>query len=138
MATGASESGNAGIKAFLETHRDKLRGVFLINLESIGAGNVSIVSTEGESRVLKGDRRIMNLVNRVSQDFHRSFGTVDLPFMDTDAHAAMEMSLRSLTLAGVDATHLACSHSEEDQPYNVDAENVQAVADVVTEVIRRS
>ena len=138
VATGASESGNAGIKAFLETHRDKLRGVFLINLESIGAGNVSIVSTEGESRVLKGDRRIMNLVNRVSQDFHRSFGTVDLPFMDTDAHAAMEMSLRSLTLAGVDATHLACSHSEEDQPYNVDAENVQAVADVVTEVIRRS
>lgn len=138
VATGASEFGNAGIKAFLETHRDKLRGVFLINLESVGAGNVSVVSTEGESRVLKGDRRIMNLVNRVSQDFHEGFGAVDLPFMDTDAHAAMEMSLRSLTIAGVDGTRLACSHSEEDQPCNVDAGNVQAVADVVTEVIRRS
>ena len=28
VATGASECGNAGLKAFLETHRDKLRGVF--------------------------------------------------------------------------------------------------------------
>ncbi len=138
VATGASELDNAGVKAFLGAHRDKLRGVFLINLESIGAGSLSVVTDEGERRVLKGDKRIASLVNRVSQDFHHGFASARLPFMNTDAHAAMELSLRSLTIAGMDATCLACSHSEDDQPYNVDSDNVQIVSDVVTEVIRRS
>ncbi len=31
VATGASENGNAGIRAFLDAHRSQLRGVFLIN-----------------------------------------------------------------------------------------------------------
>lgn len=138
VATGASECGNAGMSAFLDTHRDKLRGVFLINLECVGSGQVAVLSTEGEQRVLKGDKRIMKLVRRVSADFHHEFGAVDMPFLDTDAYAAMSRSLRSLTIAGIDGSHFACSHSEEDQPYNVDEDNVSLVADVVTEVIRRS
>lgn len=138
VATGASECGNAGLKAFLETHRDKLRGVFLINLESVGAGQVAMLASEGDTRVLKGDKRIMKLVQRVSGDFHHEIGAVDMPYVKTDAHAAMSMSLRSLTIAGIDGAHFACSHSEEDMPYNVNEANVNKVADVVTEVIRRS
>ena len=138
VATGASECGNAGLKAFLETHRDKLRGVFLINLESVGAGQVAMLASEGDSRALKGDKRIMKLVQQVSSDFHHEIGAVDMPYVNTDAHAAMNMSLRSLTIAGIEGAHFACSHSEEDMPYNVNEENVNKVADVVTEVIRRS
>lgn len=138
VATGASECGNAGLKAFLDTHRDKLRGVFLINLESVGAGQIAMLSTEGDTRVLKGDKRIMKLVQRVSSDFHHEIGAIDMPYVHTDAYAAMNMSLRSLTIAGIDGSHFACSHSEEDMPYNVDERNVNKVADVVTEVIRRS
>ena len=138
VATGASDHGNAGIREFLESHRDKLRGVFLINLESIGAGELAMLSTEGERRVLKGDKRIMGLVSRVSSDFHHEIGAVDMPFVDTDAHAAMERSLRSLTIAGVDENGFACSHNQEDMPLNIDTSNIALVADVVTEVIRRS
>lgn len=138
VATGASECGNAGLKAFLETHRDKLRGVFLINLESVGAGQVAMLASEGDSRALKGDKRIMKLVQQVSSDFHHEIGAVDMPYVNTDAHAAMNTSLRSLTIAGIEGAHFACSHSEEDMPYNVNDENINKVADVVTEVIRRS
>ena len=138
VATGASEYGNAGIEAFLATHRDKLRGVFLINLECVGAGQIAMLSTEGDHRVLKGDKRIMNLVRKVSGAFHHEFGAVDMPYLATDAYVAMNMSLRSLTIAGVDGPCLACSHSEEDLPLSVDVDNINRVADVVTEVIRRS
>lgn len=141
VATGASELDNAGIQAFLDTHRDKLRGVFLINLESIGAGEPVMLATEGGEggkRVLKGDKRIINLVRRVSGAFHREFASVEMPYLTTDAYRAMSMSLRSLTIAGVEGNHLACSHSEDDLPYRVNEKNVRLVADVVTEVIRRS
>ncbi|OUP10437.1 hypothetical protein [Collinsella sp. An2] len=138
VATGASEYDNAGMKAFLSTHRDKLRGVFLINLECVGAGQLAMVATEGENRVLKGDKRITNLVRKVSAAFHNEFASVEMPYETTDAYAAMSMSLRSLTVAGIDGPNFACSHSEVDLPYNVNPENVDLVADVVTEVIRRS
>ena len=138
VATGASEFDNAGIEAFLDAHRDKLRGVFLINLEGIGAGEPCMLATEGERRVLKGDKRIMNLVRRVSGALHEEFGEVEMPYLATDAYRAMERSLRSLTIAGVEDGRLACSHTEDDLPYRVNVENVNKVADVVTEVIRRS
>lgn len=138
VATGASEYDNAGIKAFLKSHRDKLRGVFFINLECVGAGELAMLSMEGDQRTLKGDRRIAGLVSRVSSDFHHEIGSVETPHVTTDAHAAMSMSLRSLSIAGVEGANLALSHTEDDQPYNVDPANVAYVADVVTEVIRRS
>ena len=138
VATGASENGNAGIQAFLNEHRDKLRGVFLINLECIGAGEVSMLATEGEQRTLKGDKRIMKLVSRVSSDFHHEYGAVDMPYVTTDAYPAMSMSLRSLTLGGIEGSGFALGHTEDDQPFNVDPDNVTMVSDVVTEVIRRS
>jgi len=138
VATGASDCDGAGMKAFLAAHRDKLRGVFFINLESIGAGRLSVVTVEGEQQLLKGDRRIMNLVNKVCKSFHVDCGAFEMPYAKTDAYAALEASRRALTIAGVDGPRLACAHTEDDLPYNVNPTNIATVTEVVTEVIRRS
>ena len=138
VATGASDCDGAGMKAFLAAHRDKLRGVFFINLESIGAGRLSVVTVEGERQLLKGDRRIMNLVNKVCKSFHVDCGAFEMPYAKTDAYAALEASRRALTIAGVDGPRLACAHTEDDLPYNVNPTNIATVTEVVTEVIRRS
>ena len=138
VATGASDCDGAGMKAFLAAHRDKLRGVFFINLESIGAGRLSVVTVEGAQQLLKGDRRIMNLVNKVCKSFHVDCGAFEMPYAKTDAYAALEASRRALTIAGVDGPRLACAHTEDDLPYNVNPTNIATVSEVVTEVIRRS
>lgn len=138
VATGASDCDGAGMKEFLAAHRDKLRGVFFINLESIGAGRLSVVTVEGEQRLLKGDRRIMNLVNKVCKSFHVDCGAFEMPYAKTDAYAALEASRRALTIAGVDGPRLACAHTEDDLPCNVNPTNIATVSEVVTEVIRRS
>ena len=138
VATGASDCDGAGMKAFLAAHRDKLRGVFFINLESIGAGRLSVVTVEGEQQLLKGDRRIMNLVNKVCKSFHVDCGAFEMPYAKTDAYAALEASRRALTIAGVDGPRLACAYTEDDLPYNVNPTNIATVSEVVTEVIRRS
>lgn len=138
VATGASDCDGAGMRAFLASHRDKLRGVFFINLESIGAGRLSVVTVEGEQQLLKGDRRIMNLVNKVCKSFHFDCGAFEMPYAKTDAYAALEASRRALTIAGVDGPRLACAYTEDDLPYNVNPTNIATVSEVVTEVIRRS
>ncbi|WP_195503550.1 hypothetical protein [Collinsella aerofaciens] len=138
VATGASDCDGAGMKAFLASHRDKLRGVFFINLESVGAGRLSVVTVEGEQQLLKGDRRIMNLVSKVWKSFHVDCGALEMPYAKTDAYAALEASRRALTIAGVDGTRLACARTEDDLPHNVNPTNIATVSEVVTEVIRRS
>lgn len=138
VATGASDCDGAGMKAFLASHRDKLRGVFFINLESVGAGRLSVVTVEGEQQLLKGDRRIMNLVSKVCKSFHVDCGALEMPYAKTDAYAALEASRRALTIAGVDGTRLACARTEDDLPHNVNPKNIATVSEVVTEVIRRS
>lgn len=80
VATGASDCDGAGMRAFLASHRDKLRGVFFINLESIGAGRLSVVTVEGEQQLFKGDRRIMNLVSKVCKSFHVDCGAFEMPY----------------------------------------------------------
>ena len=138
VATGASDCDGAGMKAFLASHRDKLRGVFFINLESVGAGRLSVVTVEGEQQLLKGDRRIMNLVSKVCKSFHVDCGALEMPYARTDAYAALEASRRALTIAGVDGTRLACARTEDDLPHNVNPTNIATVSEVVPEVIRRS
>lgn len=138
VATGASDCDGAGMKAFLASHRDKLRGVFFINLESIGAGRLSVVTVEGEQQLLKGDRRIMNLVSKVCKSFHVDCGAFEMSYAKTDAYAALEASRRALTIAGVDGPRLACAYTEDDLPYNVNSTNIATASEVVTEVIRRS
>lgn len=138
VATGASDCDGAGMRAFLASHRDKLRGVFFINLESIGAGKLSVVTVEGEQQLFKGDRRIMNLVSKVCKSFHVDCGAFEMPYAKTDASAALEASRRALTIAGVDGPRLACARTEDDLPYNVNPTNIATVSEVVTEVIRRS
>lgn len=138
VATGASDCDGAGMKAFLASHRDKLRGVYFINLESVGAGRLSVVTVEGEQQLLKGDRRIMNLVSKVCKSFHVDCGALEMPYAKTDAYAALEASRRALTIAGVDGTRLACARTEDDLPHNVNPTNIATVSEVVTEVIRRS
>ena len=138
VATGASENNNAGMEAFLNEHRDKLRGVFIINLKCIGAGQLSMVTTEGERRTLKADRRITGLFSRVSSDFHRPLASIEMPYVDTDAHVAMERSLRAMTLAGIEGSSFACAYTEQDHPINLNTDNITYATDLVTEVIRRS
>ena len=138
VATGASEYGHAGMDTFLRDHRDKLRGVFMINLESIGAGTTSIITEEGEYGKGKGDRRIINVLNQVSSDFHQPFEKVEMPYITTEAFSAMKLHLRAVTIAGVEENHLACSYSRADVPQNIDEKKVEFVSEVVAEAIRRS
>ena len=49
------------MKAFLGKHRAAIRGAFLINLDCVGAGNLSALSREGLLNVRRADRRLMGL-----------------------------------------------------------------------------
>lgn len=139
VALGSSDLDHAGMKAFIADHRTDIRGAFLINLDCIGAGQLTLLTNEGLGRTRRADRRIMRLIKNAAADLHIEFAEASHDWGSTDATPAMRRSMRGLTIMGKGENGLpAFSHTAGDVQDNIDAEQVASVANLVAEVIRRS
>ena len=139
VALGASDCDHAGMRAFLAEHRKQIRGSFVINLDSVGAGELTMLSREGLLITRRADRRMLRMMSTIANDLHIPMGKAKYDWSATDATPAMLSSLRAMTIMGTDASGFrALSCTPDDVPENVVPEQAVAVAEAVTELIRRS
>lgn len=139
VALGSSEFGNAGMKAFLEEHRRSIRGAFLVNLDCVGAGQLTLLTHEGAEFPRRSDRRIGRLLTSTANDLNIDLDTKPFNWADTDATLAMRASVRSATIIGLgDDGMPALSHTGADVFENTDGALASQVTELVTEMIRRS
>ena len=139
VSTGASYLDHAGMRAFVDQYRKELRGAFVINIDSVGAGELAILSVEGDARPRRADRRISRLLESAANDIHVGLVRSERNWDDTDATVAMRSSMRSATIMGVDAAgERAFGRSLQDTVDNVDPAQVESVVQLVCEAIRRS
>lgn len=139
VALGASSLDHAGMRAFLRQHRSEVRGCFVVNLDCVGAGELSVLTREGLDVTRRCDRRLARLLSGAASDLHVPLAQKSYDWNSTDAHVAMRSSMRSVTLMGVDEGGLpALSRTAVDVPENVSGDQAAQVAEVVTEMIRRS
>ena len=139
VALGANGLDHAGMKAFIAKHRPQLRGAFVINLDCVGAGTLSILSSEGLGNTRRVDRRINRLLKGAAADLHVDLAETPFDWNSTDATPAMRASMRAATIMGVNELGLpALSRTHDDVPENVDPAQASLVASLVTELIRRA
>ncbi len=139
VALGASDLDHAGMHSFLSEHRSAIRGAFLVNLDCVGAGNLSLLTHEGFEPTRRADRRLLRLLTGTASDLNVDLKTQAFDWTDTDASVAMRTSVRAVTVMGLDDNGLpALSRTEQDAPKNVDGDQAASVAELVTEMIRRS
>lgn len=139
VALGASDCDHAGMRAFLAEHRKEIRGSFVINLDSIGAGDLTLLSHEGLLITRRADRRLMRMMTTVASDLHIPVEKTKYDWSSTDATPSMLSSMRSITVMGTEASGMrALSHTAADVPENVVPAQAVAVTEAVAELIRRS
>ena len=139
VALGASGMDNAGMRAFLDEHRRDIRGAFLVNLDCVGAGELTLLTEEGEGKARHCDRRISRLLKNIANDLHASLKEMTHRWGDTDATPAMRKSVRAITIMGCDESGLpAYSRQAEDDLDKLDPQQIALVNDLVSELIRRS
>ena len=139
VALGASDFDHAGMREFLAKHRTDIRGAFLINLDCVGAGNLSILKNEGIGNVRRADRRMTRLLSTIATDLHIDVEENSFDWGTTDSTPAMQNSVRSVTLMGLNEDGLpALSRTAADVRENVNASQCADAAALVTELIRRS
>ena len=139
VALGASGLGNAGMKAFLAQHRKQIHGAFVVNLDSIGAGELTMYTREGMTNPRRADRRMVRSLARTASDLHINLAQKDHEWGSTDATPSMRAHVRSITIAGLDANGMkALSGTPADVVEHVNPAQAAQVAALVTEMIRRS
>jgi hypothetical protein len=139
VALGASDLDHAGIRSFLTEHRSAIRGAFLVNLDCVGAGDLSLLTHEGFEPTRRADRRLLRLLSGTASDLNMDLKTQAFDWVDTDASVAMRASVRAVTVMGLGDNGLpALSRTEQDVPENVDGDQAASVTELVTEMIRRS
>ncbi len=139
VALGASGLDHAGMRAFINKHRKDCRGCFVINLDSVGAGDLTVFSNEGLLTTRRTDRRMLRMLTSTAADLHIGIQTRPHDWGKTDATVSMLRSMRSATITGLDPNGLtALSRTQDDVPENVDPAQAVAVTQLVTELIRRA
>ncbi|MGN9234632.1 M28 family peptidase [Atopobiaceae bacterium HCP3S3_D6] len=139
VCVGGSEMDHAGARSFVANFRRDLRGAFLVNLDSIGAGQLVTLTNEGYDEGRRADRRSSRLLTQTASDLQIPVEKIDYGWEETDATCAMRARVRAITVMGMDENGLpALSHTENDVPMNVDPKQVSSVARLICEFIRRS
>lgn len=139
VALGASALDHAGMRSFLSQHRRDVRGAFVVNLDCVGAGELTVLTREGTDVPRRSDRRLGRLLANAARDLHVEMGQARYDWTSTDAHPAMRSSMRAATIMGIDENGLpALSRTLDDVAENVSGDQAHAVAEIVTEMIRRS
>ena len=139
VLTGAGEAGNAGIRDFISTYRDQVKGAYFINLECLGAGRQSLVVEErADHSAIKADRRLVNLFGQASADINRPLALARMPWRTSDASVALDCGCRAVTLCGVDRGVPANAQWTGDSPEKLDPLAIEDAVDMVVEVIKNA
>ena len=92
------------LRYFRKAYGKVLRGAFLVNLESIGAGDLRVLATEGTGTRRKADRRLLRMLcgiaNAMNIDTLKKYEANILSFIrDSVGSDSLTMSIRTLTPA---------------------------------------
>lgn len=79
VALGSEIDENAGIKAFLLEHAQELRGAIIIDIEGLGAGELSLVNSEGVIRKSQTSSRMKRYVRSAANKLGVVIPSVDIP-----------------------------------------------------------
>lgn len=138
VLTGASEADHAGVRDFLQTYRNELRGAYFVNLECVGAGRECLVVEEGFGRRVKADHRLVNIFGQASGSINRPFALSRLDWCDTEATPLLRQGCRAVTVCGMEHGVPAYAAWKEDKPERVDPAMIDDVVDVLVEVIKNA
>ncbi len=139
VATGAEEVGTVGMQAFLEAYGEDIRDAMIINLDNVGAGQLSWVTSEGMARRYRADRRMISLAKRVSREQEILVKPRAYKGLSTDATAALARGYKALTLMAFESTGVPVNwHWKTDTTENIEPEVVERVTSLVAHMIREA
>lgn len=136
VALGAELAANGGMKDFLSTHRDELKGAIFIDLEALGAGTLTSINHEGTYFPVKPSSRMGRYVRKASAALGTHVAEGSMLWRDSAAAVAMRQGCQAMHFAGMEGDKPAYAASKDDVVGNLSEDELQANADFVVEILK--
>ncbi len=125
-ATGCEEAGFVGMLAFLKRHEKELRDAFIVNLDSVGAGQLKYITGEGLIKSYPSDPELLMLSAEVGRE-NTDFSPVphENQVLPSDSYAALVQGYRAMSVMAFDQEGAIPNwHWESDLIENLDEQNL--------------
>ena len=136
VALGAEYAGNNGMKAFLAEHAADMRGAIIINLEAMGAGELSFIEEEGYLFTQKPSSRLKRYLHKATEITGIPTSKARISWRESAASLAMKRGLQAMTLAGIEGGKQALLGQGDDVLENIDEEMIAENAQFIIELIK--
>ena len=137
VAVGADGASHDGARAFVEEHRDELRGSMIIEIESLGAGSLSVASEEGRIRKAVVSSRVKRYTRNATAATGIAVSSTSLAGTDSIASTLQKAGYQAMHLFGAEDGRPALKGSADDVVENVDELALEEHVGFVYELLKR-
>lgn len=136
VALGSELAGNGGMKAFMAAHEVELKGALIVELEALGAGELTLIDKEGTCVPKKASSRMKRLVRKAGQATGLKVPEATMEWRNSASAYALKHGQQALHLAGMDGRKPAFFAEEDDVIENIDNDMLALNSDFVMEVLK--
>lgn len=136
VALGSELAGNGGMKAFMAAHEAELKGALIVELEALGAGELTLIDKEGTYVPKKASSRMKRLVRKAGQATGLKVPEATIEWRNSASAYALKHGQQALHLAGMDGRKPAFFAEEDDVIENIDNDMLALNSDFVMEVLK--
>lgn len=136
VALGSELAGNGGMKAFMAAHEVELKGALIVELEALGAGELTLIDKEGTYVPKKASSRMKRLVRKAGQATGLNVPEATMEWCNSASAYALKHGQQALHLAGMDGRKPAFFAEEDDVIENIDNDMLALNSDFVMEVLK--
>jgi hypothetical protein len=137
VATGCEEAGLVGMQRFLATHVADLEQASMINIDNVGAGEVTYTTAEGMLLRQRAGKNLVEVAEKVAQ--LPGMSVVGRPFrvMSNDTEPALLRRVDAITVIATRDGVPVNWHWKTDTLENIDADTVDTAYRFVEALVRR-
>lgn len=136
VALGSELAGNGGMKAFMAAHEVELKGALIVELEALGAGELTLIDKEGTYVPKKASSRMKRLARKAGQATGLKVPEATMEWRNSASAYALKHGQQALHLAGMDGRKPAFFAEEDDVIENIDNDMLALNSDFVMEVLK--
>ena len=136
VALGSELAQNSGMKAFLEAHQSELRGAFIVDIDAIGAGDLTMIEREGFLKPLKASSRMKRYIRKASQATGIKVASGALLAEESAASYAAKHGCQVTHLVGMEGGKPALYGQQDDIVENIDEKKLASNVDFLMELLK--
>ena len=136
VALGSELASNGGMKAFMAAHEAELKGALIVELEALGAGELTLIDKEGTYVPKKASSRMKRLVRKAGQATGLKVPEATMEWRNSASAYALKHGQQALHLAGMDGRKPAFFAEEDDVIENIDNDMLALNSDFIMEVLK--